>query len=173
MDPNVIKSMSPTVRARIMTVIEGKLKLMRPEDGHCVKWDKVLREPIEPDRSAQLNGDTVSVLDREEESTYEAGFVVQSLRVQMEYWLRTSPSFPSSQMLEIVRGDLVKLMLREQQLKEGPDRPALTMGIHIRHSDKDVEGPRASFVSGLVEFDIVYRHHKLDPCKLPSEALGT
>jgi hypothetical protein len=172
MDPKVLESMPPTIRARIVTVIEDKLKRMRPEDGHCTKWYGVLNEPIDPDRSGQLNGDTISVLDRDEETTYEAGTVVNKLRIQMEYWLRTSPSFKPSKMLEIARGDIVRLMLREQQLKESPEKAPLTMGIHLVHSDKDVEGPRAQFVSGLVEFDVVYRHHKLDPCKLPSEALA-
>jgi len=162
----------PTVRTRIMAEFDRRVSAMSPSNGNVVKWLKVQRDPlnIQESRTEALNGNAISLYDPNENYIYEAGYVLCTLQIQVDYLYKIKEGQQATTELEYLRGDLVRELTADQMLTEESTGKKLTQRIHQITSSKDVDNVQDRYAAGFIELEVVYRHKKTDPHKLVSEA---
>lgn len=155
-----------TVRERIMQQLVVNVSAMSPANGNTVKWTKVHREPLDHARQDKILGNVISLYDNRETYIYEAGFVLCTLQVQVDYLYKVRLGQTASSELERLRGDLYRVLVADHQLPEAGTGTKLAIGIHMLSYDKDVSGPAAEYANGFMEMQVQYRHRKQDPHRL-------
>lgn len=154
--------MADTVRERIMLELVKRVEDMQPPE---IQWHVIRRTALNEELDTNYEN-IISIMDTDEEYNYLAGFIEPLLRVDMEFWLQVRQGSAPSTDLNKALGDLTTLVLQNHALIEtGTDTP-LTINMQIVESVKDIAGPQENVVSGLLSFDVLYRHKATDPTAL-------
>jgi len=154
--------MDVTIRERILEEIRIKLEAMT-ENDHNIVWHKVARTPL--DRTNKLLKNGISVLDGTEVVAGRAsgmGIMDNNMTVILEFWLKNEYQEQASTYLNKVIGGLKKLVMNNRNWVD-TDGVSLALNTEVLSNSLDIDGLRDTYVNGVVEIQVSYRHRWNDP----------
>lgn len=156
--------MANPIRNRILAVLKQRfLDVADGVGGHIITWNVVERKPLE-DQQMEM-GNAIALLEGPETKRDEVQRVRASLTLLTEFWVRLELGDEPSDRLNRVMGDIYLTMRGTNG--QGiyvlePDDTQLALDIQERRNELDVGGPGDTLVGGVVEWEILYRHHAND-----------
>ncbi len=163
---NAVAEREDTIRERIVQEVMRRLRAMDPDQGDQIGWNEVVRHRLEDLADERVVGDVCAVFDTTESYEYLGGCTECTLTLQVEWWARVETGEDGAALMERIRGNLVMVLGRENQLTEASTQQKLTRMVRPVRYDRDVDGPRVDYGGAFLELTVIYRHRISDPHSL-------
>lgn len=152
-----------TVRSRIMRHLLDRFTTCRAGvDGRHITWGAVSDTPFS-EKEAQFAPERIALIDVRERKRPEVGYSRCELTVNAEFHATLAKGDKPNEIANQVLGEVQAVMLSDIYCG------GLTLDIVEVGNELEVEGSNDTSVSGIVFWEILYRHKAGDPRKLVGE----
>lgn len=165
-----VQGFPQTVRDRIMEHLKARFEAVQKDvDDSPLTWNTVVRRQLTD--TEQQHGHAITLLDPGEVKNEEIGYMRCELTVITEFWIRLYQGDVPSVRLNEVMGEVQRTMRSDIYSTVTPGDPTTQLTINITEvrNEFDVDSPDDSLVGGVVAWNVIYRHHILDPRRLQCE----
>lgn len=152
----------PTVRLRIIDHLKERFeKAKAGQGGRYITWNTVATQPIT--KPETIAGSAVGIYDSRERKKPEAGYARSTIQLATEFHVRLAQGDDATRIANLVLGEVQAIMLSDIHCG------GLSLNIVETGNELDVEGPNGTLVSGIVFWEVLYRHKAGDPRTLVGE----
>lgn len=158
------------VRDRILEHLKGRFEaIQQGVDEHVLTWNTVERRVLTA--TEQQVGNALAILSPAETKEEEVGYMRATLTVVTEFWVRSFLGEGLDAQATIILSEVYRTMREDIYCTVVPGDPntQLTLNITEVRNEIDVEGVADGTIGGIIEWSILYRHHKQDSRKLVGE----
>lgn len=150
----------PSIRDQIMNHLADRFDdVVSGVDGRVIKWSKVWRDPWSC--TASLVGDAnIAIIDGRETKSALVGYTMCTLQITTEFKVKVAKNDKKTSIVRNVMAEVQRTILSDIYCG------GLALNIVERANEPNVDGENDTEVSGIVFWDLQYRHRVGDPCRL-------
>lgn len=138
-----------TIRERIMRNMVARFE-QAPSNGHDITWGRVTRKPITKTSLANENF-VIGLYDTSDRTREGVGYETHNLNVVIEFHVKLQQDDDPSSFLNHCIGQVVRRVAQDIHMGD------LALNCRENGSELDIDGAFATYVSGMVIFDVSYR----------------
>lgn len=155
-----------TVRDRIMQHLLSRFAAcVEGQGGRYITWNTISDAPLK--EGQKVLGNAIGVFDSRERKKPEVSLVRAALEVNTEFHVRLAHGDNPVAVARAVLGEVQAIMLSDIYCTEPTGQ--LSLNIVEIGNELDVDGPDDKSVSGIVFWEIQYRHQAGNSRKLQGE----
>ncbi len=156
-----IRDLDSSIRENIIEFLRDAFECLEVVPPYTTQWAEIQRAPIPS--SNKKTGPTLSIYDVSERLEPEIESYRNKLLLIFEFsYPMKEGDIPSTELNRILTD--VQRLVRSDIYCGGLSLNVVEVG-----SDLDIEGTGDNIVSGIVQYEVQYRHKILDPTKLRGE----